>query len=70
MAGAGERRGGLAPALRQIAALYRRQVEARAAMLRTVLPGFLIIVTAAVPVGVIVLTVLPPMFNLIDGLAK
>jgi type II secretory pathway component PulF len=70
MAGAGEQRGGLAPALRQIAALYRRQVEARAAILRTVLPAFLIIVTAAVPVGVIVLTVLPPMFNLIDGLTR
>jgi type II secretory pathway component PulF len=70
MAGAGELRGTLAPALRQIASVYRRQVESRASMLRTVLPAFLIIFTAGIPVAIFVLAVMPPLFRLLEGLSK
>ncbi|HEY1381184.1 MAG TPA: type II secretion system F family protein [Gemmataceae bacterium] len=70
MAGSGEQRGALAAALRQIAAVYRRQVEARAALLRSVLPAFAIIGTAGVLVAVFVLSVMVPMIKLIEGLMR
>jgi type II secretory pathway component PulF len=70
MAGAGEQRGALAPALRQIAALYRRQVEARSAILRSVLPAFMIIATAGVLVATFALSVMLPMIRLLEGLSK
>jgi type II secretory pathway component PulF len=70
MAGAGERRGALAPTLRQIAELYRRQVEARAALLRTVLPSFMIIATAGLLVGVFAVTTMLPLVKLLEGLAR
>jgi type II secretory pathway component PulF len=70
MAGAGERRGALSQTLRQIAALYRRQVEARASLLRTVLPAFMIIATAGVLTGVFAFSVMLPMIKLIEGLSK
>jgi type II secretory pathway component PulF len=70
MAGAGEQRNALAPTLRQIAELYRRQVEARAALLRTVLPAFMIIATAGLLVGIFAITTMLPMVKLLEGLAK
>jgi type IV pilus assembly protein PilC len=70
MAGAGEQRGGLAAALRQIAAVYRRQVDARAALLRSVLPAFMIIVTAGVLVTAFAAAVMLPMVKLLEGLSK
>jgi type II secretory pathway component PulF len=70
MAGAGEQRGALAPALRQIAALYRRQVEARSAILRSVLPAFMIISTAGVMVGTFAVACMLPMIRLLEGLSK
>jgi type II secretory pathway component PulF len=70
MAGAGEQRGALAPALRQIAALYRRQVEARAAILRSVMPAFMIIATAGVLAGTFAISVMLPMIRLLEGLSK
>jgi type II secretory pathway component PulF len=70
MAGAGEMRGTLAGALRQIAAVYRRQVEARSSLLRSVLPAFMIISTAAGLVGVFALAVMLPMIRLLEGLSK
>lgn len=70
MAGAGEQRGALGPALRQIAALYRRQVESRAAILRSVMPAFMIIATAGVMVGTFAISVMLPMINLLEGLSK
>jgi type II secretory pathway component PulF len=70
MAGSGEQRGALGPTLRQIAALYRRQVESRAALLRTVLPAFVIIATAGVMTALFAFTVMLPMIKLIEGLAK
>jgi type IV pilus assembly protein PilC len=68
MTGAGEQRGALAPTLRQIAALYRQQVEARAALLRSVLPAFMIIATAGVLTAAFAFTVMLPMIGLLSGL--
>jgi type II secretory pathway component PulF len=70
MAGAGEQRGALAPALRQIANVYRRQVEARAALLQSILPAFMIIGTAGLVVGVFVIALMLPLIKLIEGLSK
>jgi type IV pilus assembly protein PilC len=69
MAGAGEQRGALAPALRQIAAVYRRQVDARAALLRSVLPAVVIIATAGLLVSTFAFAVMLPMIRLLDGLS-
>jgi type II secretory pathway component PulF len=70
MAGAGEQRGALAPTLRQIATLYRRQVESRAALLRTVLPAFMIIATAGAMTALFAFTVMLPMVKLMEGLMR
>jgi type II secretory pathway component PulF len=70
LASAGERRGGLAPALREIAAVYRRQVEARSAVLRSVLPPFVILATAGLLTGLFALAVMLPMIKLLEGLSQ
>jgi type II secretory pathway component PulF len=70
MAGAGEQRGSLAPALRQIAAVYRRQVDARAALLRSILPAIVIIATAGLLVSTFAFAVMLPMIKLLEGLSK
>jgi type IV pilus assembly protein PilC len=70
MAGLGEQRGTLGASLHQVAAVYRRQVETRAALLRTVLPPFLIIVTAGLFVSLFVITVMSPMYWLLESLSK
>jgi type II secretory pathway component PulF len=66
----GEQRGDLGPTLQHVAELYHRQVERRAAFLRTVLPPFLIIGTAAVLVCLFVLPMALPMIKLLEGLSK
>lgn len=68
MAGLGERRGTLGATLHQVAAMYRRQAELRASLLRTVLPPFLIIMTAGVVVVLFVLAVFLPLISLIGVL--
>jgi type II secretory pathway component PulF len=70
MVGLGERRGNLGQTLRQVAEMYRRQVETRAALFRTVLPPILLIVTAGLFVPVFVLSMMLPMFKLLEGLAN
>lgn len=70
MTGLGERRGELGKAMHQVAQIYRRQVEVRAAILRSVLPPFLIVFTAGTLVGYFVLTVMLPMTKLIEALSK
>jgi type II secretory pathway component PulF len=70
MAGSGEQRGTLAPALRQVAAVYRRQVDARAMLLRSVLPAIVIIFTAGVLVTGFAMAVMMPMYKLLEGLSK
>jgi type II secretory pathway component PulF len=70
MAGAGEQRGDLAGALRQVANVYRRQVEVRASVLRSAIPQLLILLTAGIITAVFVIAVMMPMFTLLEGLAK
>jgi type II secretory pathway component PulF len=70
MMGVGEQRGSLGKALHQVAALYRRQAELRAALLRTLLPPLLIISTAGVLVGFFVLSIMMPLIKLLEGLSK
>lgn len=70
MTGLGERRGDLGKAMHQVAQIYRRQVEVRAAILRSVLPPLLIIFTAGTLVGYFALAILLPMYKLLEGLSK
>jgi type II secretory pathway component PulF len=70
MVGLGEQRGNLGQALHQIADMYRRQVETRAAVLRSVLPPFLIVVTAGVFITLFIFSIIFPMFKLLEGLSK
>lgn len=70
MAGTAERQGALGPTLRQVAAVYQRQVEARAGVLRTVLPPVVILVTAGFMAVVFGVAVLLPMMALLRGLGN
>ena len=60
----------LGASLHQLAELYRRQANLRAALARTLMPPLLLIATAGVLVGVFVLSVMLPMFKLLDGLSR
>ena len=68
MIGFGERHGSLGKALHQLAEMYRRQADARATFLRTILPPFLIVLICGTLLGVFVIGVMGPMFALLDGL--
>ncbi len=70
MIGLGERRGALGKQLHEISAIYRRQVETRALLLRNILPPFLIIATAGVLVAFFVLALVLPMIRLLENLSK
>lgn len=70
MAGLGEKRGSLGTTLHQIADMYRRQAEMRAAVLRSVLPPFMIIVTAGLFVSLFAFALMLPMIKLLEGLSK
>ena len=70
MVGLGEQRGTLGNTLHQIAEMYRRQVEMRAALLRSVLPPFLVVITAGLFVALFVFVMILPMVKLIEGLSK
>jgi type II secretory pathway component PulF len=70
MTAVGERRGELGKALHHVAEVYRRQVERRAALLRTVLPPFLILGTAGVLVCLFVFALILPMIRLLEALSK
>jgi type II secretory pathway component PulF len=70
MTGMAQKRGTLGESLHQIAALYRRQIEMRAALLRSVLPPFLIVAVVGGFVAVFVFALLMPMLKLLEGLSK
>jgi type II secretory pathway component PulF len=70
MMGLGERRGSLGKTLHQIAETYRRQVEVRAVLLKSVLPPFLIICTAGLFACFFVFGVMLPLTKLLEGLSK
>src|SRR5262249_12656109 len=66
----GERHGALGPTLHQIAETYRRQVEVRVVVLRSVLPPFVILCTAGLFAVLLVFVLMLPMFRLLEGLSK
>jgi type II secretory pathway component PulF len=70
MTGLGEQRGSLGQTLHQVAEMYRRQVEMRAGLLRSVLPPFLIVVLGGLVVAIFVLSLMLPMIKLLEGLSK
>lgn len=70
MTGAGAERGGLSAMLRQIAELYRRQAESRAALFRTVFPSIVIILTAGLLVAGFSGAIMLPLVKLLEGLSK
>jgi type II secretory pathway component PulF len=64
----GERQGTLGSALHHIAQMYRRQAEARAALLRTILPPLLIVILAGLLAAVFIFGLMGPMYKLLEGL--
>jgi type II secretory pathway component PulF len=70
MTGLGEQRGSLGKSLHLVADLYRRQVEMRAAILRSVLPPIMILLTAGLFTALFVASVMLPMIKLLEGLTK
>jgi type IV pilus assembly protein PilC len=69
MVGFGERQGNLGASLRQVADMYRRQAELRAAFLRTILPPLLIILIAITLGFVFIFGLSWPLLELLDGLS-
>ena len=69
MVGFGEKQGTLPQALKQVAEMYRRDAEARATLLRTVLPPLLIIVLAGSLGALFIFGLMSPFFELLDGLS-
>src|SRR5262249_52363743 len=70
MTGLGEQRGSLGKSLHLVADLYRRQVEMRAAILRSVLPPIMILATAGMFTALFVISVMLPMIKLLEGLSR
>jgi type II secretory pathway component PulF len=70
MTAVGELRGTLAPTLHQVAQLYRRQVEMRAELLRSLLPPLFIIGTASLVVALFVFALILPFVKLLEGLSS
>lgn len=64
-----ERQGTLGPTLHQVANLYRQKAAVRAAVLRTVLPPFFIIILAASLGLLFIFGLMAPMFALLRGLS-
>lgn len=69
MIGFGETQGTLSTALRQVAQMYRRQAEIRAALVRTILPPLLITLLAVTMGGLFIFGLMAPMLELLDGLS-
>jgi general secretion pathway protein F len=67
MVGLGETRGTLGPTLHQIGEMYRRQVEMRASMLRSVLPPLLVIFVAGFVVVLFILCLMLPLLSLFNS---
>jgi type II secretory pathway component PulF len=70
MSAVGEQRGELGKTLHHVAELYRHQAERRAALLRTVLPPFLIVITAGILVCLFVFALMLPLVKLLEGLSQ
>ena len=70
LVGLGEKRGTLGPSLHQVAETDRRQVAMRAALLRNVLPAFMMLGVGFVAVGFFIFSMMLPLVKLLEGLAK
>jgi type II secretory pathway component PulF len=70
LAAAGERQSALGPALREIAAIYRKRVQTRTTILRTVFPPLIVITIAGVLVVVFAGALFLPMIKLLEGLSN
>jgi type II secretory pathway component PulF len=70
LATTGERRGDLAAALRSIGTIYRRRVESRSLVLRTILPPLVVICTAGFLTCFFAIGLMLPMIKLLEGLSK
>jgi type IV pilus assembly protein PilC len=70
MTAVGEQRGTLGKTLHHVAEMYRRTVEMRAALLRSVLPPFLLVVIAGVFAGFFVFVMVMPMARLLEALSR
>jgi type II secretory pathway component PulF len=66
----GETQGNLALSLRQVAGVYRQQVESRTTSLKAMLPSIVIIGTGAFISGMFSFAIMLPMVQLIEGLAR
>jgi general secretion pathway protein F len=69
MVGFGEKQGTLPQALQQVAQMYRRDAEARATVLRTLLPPLLTIILAGSLGAIFIFGLMSPFFELLDGLS-
>lgn len=70
MTAVGEQRGTLGKTLHHVAEMYRRTVEMRAALLRNVLPPFLLVLIAGVFAGFFVFVMVMPMAKLLEALSR
>jgi type II secretory pathway component PulF len=69
MIGFGEKQNTLGSSLRQVAQMYRRQVELRANLLRTLLPPIMVLLLAGTLGGFFIFGLMAPMFELLGGLS-
>ncbi len=70
MTGLGVQRGELGKTLHLVADLYRRQVDMRVAMLRSILPPVMILCTAGLFAVFFVVTIMLPMIRLLGALSR
>ncbi len=70
MTGLGQQRGNLGKSLHLVADLYRRQVDMRLDLLRSVLPPVMILFTAGLFTAFFVASIILPMIKLLEGLSR
>jgi type II secretory pathway component PulF len=70
MTGLGQQKGGLGKSLHLVADLYRRQVDMRLHLLRSVLPPVMILFTAGLFTAFFVISIILPMIRLLEGLSR
>jgi type II secretory pathway component PulF len=66
----GEQQGTLGKTLHEVAGVYRRQAEMRAALLRQVLPPFTVIATAGAIAALFIFCTILPMVKVLEALSK
>jgi type II secretory pathway component PulF len=69
MAGLGAQRNTLGQTMHRVGEMYRRQAEMRVALLRSVLPPVLVIISAGLVIGLFVISLFLPLITLLGGLS-